>query len=661
MGKGLPEDPPTSRPLRDKNPGGVVGRNVSTRAHPKESPARGPLARGYPDLEDYGVIGNNRTAVLVGLEGSVDFAGFPRFDSPPTFLALLDREKGGHFFLGVETPGVTTRLSYEPGTNVLEHTFQAPDGSEAVLLDFCPEVGSGHILMSEIHRRISVRRGTLSFRLSFQPRFGYAREVPTFQVDRYGALARAPAGSASLATYRPLRIEGGGVEGSFSLSAGQEEWFVFAHGSEVVTPLEAFQPAQRLESTLQYWRAWSGRSTYHGRWRSAVERSSLLLKLLFYRPTGAMVAAPTTSLPEDPGGVRNWDYRFTWIRDTALAVRSLFRLGFEEEAVDFIYWLLTLIVRDRDRLRVLYDVEGRSPPPEIELTHLEGYRGSRPIRVGNAAHEQVQHDMFGNVLDVANLLEIHGGVVSVDLWRELRHLVNRVVEIWDRPDRGIWEVRGPPRHFVYSKAMCWVALDRAISLGGRLGMVADYATWERTREAVKESVLTQGLTSDGKAFAWYYGAEGVDASLLRLPVVGFISAQDPRMQETVRRVESELVHGPLVYRYKLDDGLPGTEGTFLPCAFWRVEYYTLRGDLQRARTLLEELLSRSGPLGLLPEEMSPDGKFLGNFPQALSHLALLLATTRLNDALDRRRSVSPVSSPPDPPNPHGVSGASING
>jgi GH15 family glucan-1,4-alpha-glucosidase len=646
------------------NPGGVVADGVSGTGSVSGTAARraaDPFPEGYHDLEDYGVIGNNRTAALVSREGSVDFAGFPRFDSPPTFLSLLDREKGGRFLLGAAGSGITTRLSYEPGTNVLEHTFHAPDGSEAVLLDFCPEVGSGHILMSEIHRRLSVLRGTFSFRLSFQPRFGYAREVPQFEVNRYGVLARSPAGSASLSTYRPLRVEGNGVEGSFSLSAGQEEWFVFAHGSEVVTPLEAFQPAQRLESTLQYWRAWSGQATYHGRWRSAVERSSLLLKLLFYRPTGAMVAAPTTSMPEDPGGVRNWDYRFTWIRDTALAVRSLFRLGYEEEAVDFIYWLLTLLVRDRDQLRVLYDVEGRHPPPEIELTHLEGYRGSRPIRVGNAAHEQVQHDMFGNVLDVANLLEIHGGVVSVDLWRELRHLVNRVVGIWEQPDRGIWEVRGPPRHFVYSKAMCWVALDRAISLGSRLGMVADYETWERTREAIRQSVLTRGLTSDGKAFAWYYGAEGVDASLLRLPVIGFIPAQDPRMEETVRRAEADLVRGPLVYRYKLDDGLPGTEGTFLPCAFWLVEYYTLRGELERARRLLEELLSRSGPLGLLPEEMTEDGHFLGNFPQAFSHLAFLLAATRLNDALERRRSVSPVSLPPGEPPHRAASGAFTNG
>lgn len=605
-----------------------------------------PAVRGYLPLEDYGIIGNNRTAVLVSRRGSVDFAGFPRFDSPPTFLALLDREKGGNFELRPADPKVSSELSYEPGTNVLVHTFRSEDGSEASLVDFCPEVGSEQILMSEIHRRLSLTRGTMAFELVFRPRFGYARGVPSFEISSHGALARHDAGSASLVTYRPLLEAGGEVRSAFSLEPGQEEWFVFSHGSETVTPLEAFQPAQRLESTLRYWRDWSGRSSYHGRWRGLVERSALTLKLLFYRPTGAMVAAPTTSLPEVVGGVRNWDYRYTWVRDTALAVRSLFRLGYDEEALSFVYWLLSLLVRDRERLRVLYDVEGRSPPPETELDSLEGYRGSRPVRVGNAAHEQVQLDMYGNVLDVANLLEIHGGVISVDLWRELRHLVNRVVELWPTPDRSIWEVRGPPRHFVYSKVMCWVALDRGLSLGQRLGMVADYELWDQTREKVRQSILTDGLTPDGRSFAWYYGASSVDASLLRLPLLGFLRAEDPRMVATAERVEQELTDGPWVYRYRIEDGLPqsGMEGSFLPCAFWRIEYYTLRGELERARRLLEGLLEGVASLGLLPEEIGPRGGYLGNYPQAFSHLALLLAVTRLNEALDRRQSVSPLRS-----------------
>ena len=594
----------------------------------------------YLPLRDYGAIGNNRTACLVSRSGSVDWAAFPRFDSEPVFLSLLDQGKGGFFSLAPVDP-FQAEFHYEPGTNVLQHVFRTSDGSEATLTDLCPEVDSDHVLMSEIHRRLAVTRGRMRFQARFAPRDGFAAGVPTFEVTPAGVLATGEHGSCSLSTHRPVLHETGWPEARvpFALESGEEEWFVFAHGTEVVTPLEAFQPAQRLEQTLRYWRTWSRGSQYHGRWHGAVERSALALKLLFYRPTGAMVAAPTTSLPEEVGGIRNWDYRFTWVRDTALAVRSLFRLGYVQEAVNFVYWLLSVLERDRDRIRILYSVDGSSPPRETEHGSLDGYRGSRPVRVGNAAHEQVQHDIFGNVLDVANLLDLHGGVVSVGLWRELRHLVNRVVEVWREPDQGIWEVRGPPQHFVYSKVMCWVALDRGIALGERLGMVADYPTWEKTRNEIREDVLSRGLAPDGRAFAWYYGAPSVDASLLRLPVLGFVPADDPRMVATAERVETELRSGPFLYRYRIPDGLPGKEGFFLPCSFWLVEYYTLRGELSRARSLLERLLEQTGPLGLLPEEMAPDGTFLGNFPQAFSHLALLLAATRLHDSLDRPRTL----------------------
>ena len=588
-------------------------------------------------IESYGLIGNNRTAVLVSRSGSIDWAAFPRFDSPPTFAALLDPARGGCCSLAPRSIGSTGRSAYLRDTNVLVTRFEDARGV-AVVEDFCPEVESDRVLMSEVHRRIRALRGRVDAELVFAPRFDFGATVPELVERPDGVLAQSPAGSIALSCDPggEAELHRGEYRLRFSLGAGEHRWFVLAPGAEFVTPLSAFRSDLRRRQTIDHWRAWSRRATYRGRWRAAVGRSALALKLLFYRPTGAMVAAPTTSLPEEIGGGRNWDYRFTWVRDTAFAVRSLLRIGYVNEATAFVYWLLDVLEREQEQMKVLYAVDGRPPPPERTIPSLSGYRGSAPVRVGNAAHGQAQHDMYGDVLTVADLLDRNAGVISVDEWRLLRHLVDRAATVYPEPDHGIWEVRGPPRHYVYSKAMAWVAVDRGIRVGERLGFVGPYDRWRAVRESIRDDVLRRGTTAEGGGLAWYYGADAPDASLLLLPTTGFLRADDPIMVRTAETIERTLVAEPFVARYRLSDRLAGKEGYFLPCAFWRVEYYTMRGELGRARRIFESLLGRAGPLGLYAEEIDRDGHHLGNYPQAFTHLALVLAATRLDLALRGR-------------------------
>ncbi|MGA7923488.1 MAG: glycoside hydrolase family 15 protein, partial [Thermoplasmata archaeon] len=444
--------------------------------------------------------------------------------------------------------------------------------------------------------------------------------------------------SAAVSTRKSLEVDrnGQGAIGEFRLSAGESEWVVCEALADAVTPLSAFRAPQRLAQTVRYWKSWLHRSRYRGRWRRSVERSALLLKLLFYRPTGAMVAAPTTSLPERIGGVRNWDYRFAWVRDTALAVSSLFRLGYVEEATQFVYWLFGKFEEDASEMQIFYTVDGSRVPVEHRMPWLAGYRGSRPVRVGNAANTQVQNDKYGSAVIAAALLEYHGGIVSSDLWRQVRQLVQEAAKRWSRPDNGIWEVRTPARHHVYSKAMCWTALTWGTELGKSRGFDGPFEDWAAEAKAIRQDVLVNGRTPDGESLAWYYGAEGPDASLYRLPSLGFLRASDPVMVATARRMESDLVQDPFVYRYRLPDGLPAGEAFFLPCAFWRANYYVHRGDLEFAKRALESILDRTRPLGLFAEEIDGKGEPRGNFPQAFSHLAFINAATELNGALDRR-------------------------
>jgi alpha,alpha-trehalase len=587
----------------------------------------------YFPISEHGVIGNNRTAVLLGPDGSILWAAFPKFDSPTVFAGLLDAGRGGFFAIRPKGGISRHRMEYLRGTNILEHRFVTESAAEVRLLDFCPEQDNDHILMSEIHRRVSVHKAPATVEILFAPRFAYGREIPKFDLADGGVLASAPSGSGSLSTRVPLQVDpaGPGVVGEVRLRPGTEEWFVFASGAQEVTPVTSFDSRHRLRQTTDYWRAWSARSTYRGKWRDPVQRSALLLKLLFYRPTGAMVAAPTTSLPTRFGGIRNWDYRFAWVRDTALAIRSLYDLGYFDEATDFVYWLFSRREADATHeLHPFYTVDGRSPPPEQEVPWLEGYERSKPVRIGNAAHDQFQHDILGNIIAIAELLDRQGGTVSVELWRDVRRIVQQAADVWKEPDNGIWEARAPPRHYVYSKVMCWVGLERGAALGKRLGYVGPYREWRRQAALLRKDILERGRTPDGRSLAWYYGAPGPDGSLLRLAELGFLPADHPLMKRTVDRIEAELVHGPFLYRYLMDDGLPPGEGFFLPCSFWRIDYYVYRKDRATARRLFEELLGYAGPLGLFAEQIDDQARHLGNFPQGLTHLGLLSSACLLS-------------------------------
>jgi alpha,alpha-trehalase len=603
---------------------------------PRKQQATSPQRTRYWPIQSYGVIGNNRTALLVSPEGSIDWAPFPQFDSMPVFFGLLDSRRGGAFALRPTDPIVEARSAYRAGTNVLARRFRTRNGGEVRFVDFCPESDSDALLMSEIHRQVSVTRGTVGIEVIYAPRFDYGRHATELQPTRHGVFASDRKEVATLSTHQKLKIDPSrrGAFARFSMRTGEKECFVFCHGADAVHPVEAFESSRRLAQTTRYWRSWSALSTYRGRWRSAVHRSALVLRLMAYRPTGAMVAAPTTSLPEWIGGERNWDYRFAWIRDTALALRAFSRLGYSREATRFTYWLLSALEHDGSRLRVFYTVDGRPPPVERVLHRLAGYRNSRPVRIGNAAHDQSQHDVFQGIVTIVELLERHGEIVPADLWTQVRKIVQRAADTWRRADNGIWEIRKPLRHYVYSKATSWSALTRGADLGERLGFDGPFDEWRQQASEIREDVLTRGLTSDGASLGWHYGSIGPDASLLRLVELGFLGPGDPLMRSTARRIESDLAHGPFLYRYLENDGHPPNEGFFLACSFWRIEYLTVAGELSRARKLLEGILDHAGPHGLFAEEIAPDGNHLGNFPQALSHLALISAATALDMALD---------------------------
>lgn len=604
----------------------------------------------YQPIGNYGIIGNMHTVALVGLDGSIDWMCFPHFDSPSVFAALLDDAKGGRFRIGPAHPeGVSQRQLYWPDSNVLVTRFLSPDGLGEIT-DFMP-VGAERAANLLI-RRVKMLRGSLRFRLECRPAFDYGRVRHELRLADGGACFHTPGLSLALAASAPLEPDGrGGVQADFALGEGDTATFVLrqvgAH-DPAGAALAQGQADELFEQTVAFWQRWLARCTYRGRWRETVQRSALVLKLLTFQPTGAIVAAPTCSLPEQIGGPRNWDYRYTWLRDAAFTIYALMRIGFTDEAAAFMDWLNARChERNPDgSLQIVYGIDGRHDLPEQTLPHLEGYRGSGPVRIGNGAHTQTQLDIYGELMDSAYLFNKYGTPISYDLWQDLRGLADWVCQHWRRQDQGIWEVRGPARDFVYSKVMCWVALDRALRLADKRSFPADRARWLQARDAIFESVMDQGWSEQRQAFVQRYGAEALDAANLMLPLVFFVSPTDPRMLRTLDALrrplrEGGLLTGGLVYRYntaEVDDGLPGGEGTFSICTFWLVEALTRagRGDparLREARLLFERMLSYANHLGLYAEEIGADGAALGNFPQALTHLSLISAAFNLDRAL----------------------------
>jgi GH15 family glucan-1,4-alpha-glucosidase len=605
----------------------------------------------YKPIEDYGIIGNMHTAALVGVDGSIDWYCYPHFDSPSVFGAILDERNGGHFKVCPVRPDVTRKQFYWPDTNVLVTRFLTADGVGQVV-DYMPvDVQKGDAGYHWLIRRIQVVRGSMAFHMECRPAFNYARMEHEVAISDEGACFLSRDLNLGLATRLPLERDDAGVSCDFTLAEGESAILALrevegGRGCGIgLSEQEAFEVFNR---TVQYWRHWLSQCTYQGRWREAVHRSALALKLLTYEPTGAIVAAPTCSLPESIGGVRNWDYRYTWIRDAAFTLYAFMRIGFTEEAAGFTHFL-EKIFQDAKRgegLQIMYGIDGRRTLTEEVLEHLEGYRESRPVRIGNGAHDQLQLDIYGELLDSAYLYDKYRTPISYDGWVRIREFVDWVCDNWGRKDEGIWEVRGGRQHFLYSKLMCWVAIDRGLRLANKRSFPGDRRRWLAERDRIFEEIMKKGWSEKRGAFVQYYGGEALDAASLIMPLVFFLSPTDPRVLGTIDAIcespeRGGLLSNSLVYRYNASagvDGLAGDEGTFNMCTFWLVEALTRAGRvyperLDQARLTFEEMLGYANHLGLYGEETGHSGEALGNFPQAFTHLSLISAAFNLDREL----------------------------
>jgi GH15 family glucan-1,4-alpha-glucosidase len=597
-------------------------------------------AHTYPPIESHGVIGNLHTVALVATDGTIDFHAFPAFDAPTVFAALLDRERGGAFELGPRLEDAARRQLYLPDSCVLLTRTLSADGV-AEISDFMPvqERDGTH----DIVRRAKCVRGEIRFCMRFAPRFDYGRATHRVEpgTGQTLFLSEGPDRTALRLTHRvPVRIVNGDAVAEFTLRAGETAAFVMeeAHQGRPSPAAHADYVSESFKATANWWRRWIGRSSYQGRWREMVNRSALTLKLLTSVPHGSMVAAPTFGLPEVPGGVRNWDYRYTWIRDASFTLYALMRLGYTGECAAFMRWIEARCAEldPEHGLQVLYGLDGRRITGEQELAHFEGWRGSRPVRIGNLAASQLQLDIYGELMDSVFLFDARGTPIGWDLWHDLTRLIEWVSANWRRKDEGIWEPRAGAEELLYSRVMCWVALDRAVRLAIRRSFPAPIARWTEVRDAIAADVFERFW--DGEAFVQHPGSRTLDASALLLPLVKAISPTDPRWRSTLSRITRELVDDSLVHRYRsgaggVQDGLPGQEGTFSMCTFWYVECLARAGDLEQARLVFEKMLGYANHLGLYAEELGPSGEHLGNFPQAFTHIGLISAAWYLDRAL----------------------------
>ncbi|MFV1858653.1 MAG: glycoside hydrolase family 15 protein [Anaerolineales bacterium] len=592
----------------------------------------------YSPIENYALIGNMHTAALVGKNGSIDFMCHPHFDSPTIFAALLDDKKGGRFLIRPMLEQVRQRQLYVPDTAVLLTRFLSEEGV-AELSDFMP-MGEG-IDSHALIRRAKTVRGEVRYEIRCEPRFNYARDTHQVEIQDGEVLFKSDSMALRLRTEVPLNVtDDGAVFGEFTLGTGQTAAFVLEKvGRSSPSSSPSFIP-ESFKQTLDYWRDWVGRIHYQGRWREMVHRSAITLKLLTSADYGSVVAAPTFGLPEEIGGERNWDYRYTWIRDASFTVYALMRLGCVDEAGAFMHWVEDRVseLNPDGSLQIMYGIDGRKDLTEHTLPHLEGYKGSSPVRIGNGAYDQFQLDIYGELMDSVYLYNKYGEPIHHDLWENLSRLTNWVVENWQRPDEGIWEVRGGQQEFSYSRLMAWVAIDRAIRLALKRSFPAPLDEWHAARNAIYRDIYANFWDADRGTFVQHKGTNAVDASTLLMPLVRFISPTDPRWLSTMRAIEQDLVDDSLVYRYKPEeaaaDGLMGMEGTFGITSFWYVEALGRTGDVDKARFIFEKLLGYANHVELYAEELGPHGEHLGNFPQAFTHLALISAAFDL----DRRLS-----------------------
>jgi GH15 family glucan-1,4-alpha-glucosidase len=605
----------------------------------------------YPNIADHGLIGDLQTAALVTTDGVLDWFCCPRFDSPSVFASLLDAERGGYFRIAPDRDDYVSRQLYLPDTAVLITRFMTPDGVGEVH-DFMPVIEGPATGRHRLVRNIRVVRGAMRFVIEIEPRFDYGRKSHEHEITEYGAVLRsevlqltahgiAPEGSSVKDLGLTVIPGSTGLRWARTLREGQVGGVVLESAggpSTIVAP----EPVRELEQeTARFWRAWLHRSSYTGRWREMVNRSAITLKLLTYAPTGAPVAAPTTGLPEQAGGERNWDYRYTWIRDGSFSIYALLGLGYVEEAAAFGVWL-----RDRAEeqagdasgpLKIMYRVDGTSDLVEETLEHWEGWRGSRPVRIGNGAADQLQLDIYGEAADAVFLADSFGIQAAHQGWTDLAHILDWLCEHWDQPDEGIWETRGGRKNFTYGRFQAWVALDRAIRMARRRGRPGNIPRWTDVRDQIYQQIMERGWNPKIGAFTQHYDTEVLDSSLLLMPLQGFIAPRDPMWISTLNAMDRELVSDSLVYRYNpaaSPDGLRGDEGTFSLCTFWYVDALARAGRLEDARLVFEKMFTYANHLGLFSEEIDSTGGQLGNFPQAFSHLSLISAAINLDHQLD---------------------------
>jgi GH15 family glucan-1,4-alpha-glucosidase len=605
-------------------------------------------------IADHGMIGDLQTAALVTTDGAVDWFCCPRFDSPSVFAALLDDERGGRFSVRPTGTTYTSKQMYHPDTPVLITRFFAADGVGEVV-DFMPPLGRERTDHHRIVRMLRCVRGRIRFEIAVSPRFGYGRLAHRSRRTEHGAVFTAGPHAMTLHTVREpgdarlahVRADAGDLHATLELTAGQLRGLVLETG--VGDSPREIRPAEirRLfDETVAYWRSWLAGCTYTGRWREIVARSAITLKLLTYAPTGGIVAAPTMGLPEQVGGERNWDYRYTWVRDASFSVHALLGLGFTEEALGFGTWLGDRIREHAGRggtgdggpLDIMYRVDGSADLEEDILEHWSGYRGSRPVRVGNAAAGQLQLDIYGEALDSLYVGDRAGLTVPHRGWVAVTEVLDWLTKHWDQPEEGIWETRGGRQAFTYGRLMCWVAFDRGIRLATRYGRPAALAQWAHARDLAYTQIMSRGWNPGRRAFTQHFDTAVLDAALLRMPTTGFVAPRDPQWLATLEAMGEELVTDGLVYRYDpaaSPDGLRGSEGTFSLCSFAYADALARAGRLDEARLAFETMLTYANHVGLYSEEIALTGEQIGNFPQAFTHLAVIDAALTLDAALDR--------------------------
>jgi len=590
-----------------------------------------------PQISDYALIGDSRCAALISNTGSIDWLCLPRFDSPSIFNRLLDSLRGGYFSIR-PTSSYSTNRRYIHDTNLLITEFHTRTGV-ARITDFMPALMEEEkremiIPFRSIIRIVEGIEGSVEMEVQCLPRPNDGQHIPQFKRrGQEGYFADIDGALFHLASDCPLEIKREGLSGRWTIRSGERSvfWIAYSRDAPAVYPRLDDRVEALKERSIRYWRTWAGRCNYRGPYRDAVVRSALVLKLLSFAPSNAIVAAPTTSLPEAVGFNRNWDYRYCWLRDASFTAQIFFRLGYREEAIGFVHWLMHATRLTQPALKVVYDVYGRLGKPQREVDYLEGYRGSRPVHVGNNAEAQYQLDIYGEVMDALWLYAQNECDLDREMQKNLCRIADYVADNWSYPDHGIWEIPGPRRHYVHSKVLCWTALDRALQIAEKLGIGFNRRRWERVGREIRETVLKEGFDPALGSFTQTLGGSALDATAFIFPLVGFIDPKDSRLSSTMDALEKALALEELIYRYHIDDGLEGEEGTFVPCAFWRVEALCMMGRRAEAAALFEKLNRRANEVGLYSEEIGKDGLFLGNFPQALSHLSHIGAALRLSD------------------------------